>query len=253
MSAQSVNQSAQKFVATPPKRDRKKSTKRSPPLENATAKSAKQLEEVRTAQPDETSAVRSKAQSIERAPISANDQPTIFTIGHSTHPIDEFIALLKNYGIEQLVDVRTVPKSRHVPQFNSEALADSLGKQGIRYVHLKALGGLRHAKKDSVNTGWRNASFRGYADYMATEEFAQGIDRLIDLAKAKRTVIMCAEAVPWRCHRSLVGDALLVRGIAVEDIMSATSIRPHKLTEFAKIDGRQVTYPATGNLELFST
>ncbi len=188
---------------------------------------------------------------IERKTTSVNERLTIFTIGHSTHPIDEFIALLKEYGIEQLVDVRTVPKSRHVPQFNSEALASALNKQGIAYVHLKTLGGLRHAKKDSVNTGWRNASFRGYADYMATAEFAQGMDRLVDLAKAKRTVIMCAEAVPWRCHRSLVGDALLVRGVAVEDIMSATSVRPHKLTEFAKVDGKQIAYPAGKNLELF--
>ena len=187
-----------------------------------------------------------------KAPKSPTEQLTIFTIGHSTHPIEEFIALLKNYGIDQLVDVRTVPKSRHVPQFNSDALEASLREAGIGYVHLKALGGLRHAKKDSMNMGWRNASFRGYADYMETEEFAKGIDRLIEIAKAKRTVIMCAEAVPWRCHRSLVGDALLVRGIAVEDIMSATSVRPHKLTEFAKVDGQQITYPADKNLELFS-
>jgi hypothetical protein len=184
---------------------------------------------------------------------STSHQLTIFTIGHSTHPIEEFIALLKTYGIEQLVDVRTVPKSRHVPQFNSEALASSLNEEGIGYLHLKALGGLRHAKKDSVNIAWRNASFRGYADYMASDEFEQGIDRLIDLAKAKRTVIMCAEAVPWRCHRSLIGDALLARGITVEDIMSATSVRPHKLTEFAKVDGQQITYPADKNLELFSS
>jgi uncharacterized protein (DUF488 family) len=185
--------------------------------------------------------------------IPSTTQLTIFTIGHSTHPIDEFIALLKNYGIEQLVDVRSVPKSRHVPQFNSDALAAALGEQGIGYVHLKSLGGLRHAKKDSVNAGWRNASFRGYADYMSTEDFAQGIDRLIELAKTKRTVIMCAEAVPWRCHRSLIGDALLVRGIAAQDIMSSTSIRPHKLTEFAKVDGQQITYPADKNLELFKS
>jgi hypothetical protein len=182
---------------------------------------------------------------------STSEHLTIFTVGHSTHPIEEFIGLLKHYGIEQLVDVRTVPKSRHVPQFNSDALATALGKQGIGYVHLKALGGLRHAKKDSVNTGWRNASFRGYADYMSTEEFARGIDRLIELTKAKRTVIMCAEAVPWRCHRSLIGDALLARGIVAKDIMSATSVRPHKLTDFAKVEGRRVTYPANANLELF--
>ena len=146
-----------------------------------------------------------------------------------------------------------MPKSRHVPQFNSDALATSLARHGIGYVHLKSLGGLRHAKKNSVNTGWRNASFRGYADYMMTEEFARGIDHLIDLAKAKRTAIMCAEAVPWRCHRSLIGDALLVRRIPVEDIMSATSIRPHKLTEFAKLDGQQITYLADTNLDLFDS
>ena len=188
----------------------------------------------------------------QKARESKSEQLTTFTIGHSTHPIGEFISLLKNHGIEQLVDVRTVPKSRHVPQYNSDALASALGKQGIAYIHLKALGGLRHAKKDSVNTGWRNASFRGYADHMSTEEFGKGIDRLMELAKTKRTVIMCAEAVPWRCHRSLIGDALVVRGIAAEDIMSATSIRPHKLTEFAKVDGQHITYPADKNLELFA-
>ena len=186
------------------------------------------------------------------ASVRRSPSLTIFTIGHSTHPIEEFIAILKNYGIEQLVDVRTVPKSRHVPQFNSDALAASLDEQGIAYVHLKALGGLRHAKKDSVNSGWRNASFRGYADYMATEEFAQGIDQLVELATAKRTVIMCAEAVPWRCHRSLIGDALLVREVAAQDIMSATSCRAHKLTEFAKVDGQRITYPPDRNLDLFS-
>jgi hypothetical protein len=189
-----------------------------------------------------------------RGDASTTESPalTIYTIGHSVHPIDEFIALLKIYGIEQLVDVRTVPKSRHVPQFNSDDLEKSLGHQGIAYVHLKALGGLRHAKKDSINTGWRNASFRGYADYMSTDEFAQGIDRLLELAKTKRTVIMCAEAVPWRCHRSLLGDALLVRGVSVEDIMSTTSSRPHKLTPFAHVEGKSITYPADANLELFS-
>jgi hypothetical protein len=224
--AEFISRAIPNSLATPPKRDRKKTPKRSPP-KTATL---------------ESTGVKARA----------DGQLTVFTIGHSTHPIEEFIALLKHYGIEQLVDVRTVPKSRHVPQFNSDALAASLGKEGIGYVHLKALGGLRHAKKDSVNMGWRNASFRGYADYMSNEDFAQGIDRLIELAKAKRTVIMCAEAVPWRCHRSLIGDALLVRGIAAEDIMSATSIRPHKLTDFAKVDGQQITYPADKNLELFS-
>jgi uncharacterized protein (DUF488 family) len=176
---------------------------------------------------------------------------TIFTVGHSTHSLQEFVDMLKAHGIAQLVDVRTIPKSRRVPQFNSESLAAALPKLGIDYVHLKSLGGLRHAKKDSVNTGWRNASFRGYADYMGTDEFRQGIDRLLKLAHTKRTVIMCAEAVPWRCHRSLIGDALLVRGVRVEDIMSATSHREHELTPFAKVHGLEITYPGDGNQELF--
>jgi Protein of unknown function, DUF488 len=226
-------------LTTPPKRDSKKSRKQAlGPAETSSKQSQLSTDDsIRETQPPQA---------------SASDRLAVFTIGHSTHPIDEFIALLKTYGIAQLVDVRTVPKSRHVPQFNSDALASALGEQGIGYVHVKSLGGLRHAKKNSVNIGWRNASFRGYADYMETEEFVQGIDRLIELAKAKRTVIMCAEAVPWRCHRSLIGDALLVRGIAAEDIMSATSVRPHKLTDFAKVDGQQINYPADKNLELFS-
>ncbi len=152
--------------------------------------------------------------------------------------------MLAAHGVQRLVDVRSIPKSRRVPQFNSDALAASLREQGIEYLHMKSLGGLRHAKKDSVNLGWRNASFRGYADYMATIEFSDAISRLLDLAREKRTAIMCAEAVPWRCHRSLIGDALLARGVHVEDIMSATSRREHALTPFAKIDGLNVFYPA---------
>jgi uncharacterized protein (DUF488 family) len=173
---------------------------------------------------------------------------TIFTVGHSTHSLDEFVDMLKAHDIAQLVDVRTIPKSRRVPQFNAESLEAALPKLGIEYVHLKTLGGLRHAKKDSVNTGWRNASFRGYADYMSTNEFRQGIERLLKLAHTKRTAIMCAEAVPWRCHRSLIGDALLVRGLRVEDIMSATLHREHELTPFAKVHGVEITYPGDGNL-----
>ena len=159
--------------------------------------------------------------------------------------------MLKAYDIAQLVDVRTIPKSRRVPQFNAESLSAALPKLGIEYAHLKTLGGLRHAKKDSINTGWRNTSFRGYADYMGTDEFRQGIERLLKLARTKRTAIMCAEAVPWRCHRSLIGDALLVRGVRVEDIMSATSSREHELTPFAKVHGLEITYPGDGNLDLF--
>jgi Protein of unknown function, DUF488 len=172
---------------------------------------------------------------------------TILTIGHSTHPIDEFISMLQAHGVQQLVDVRTIPKSRRVPQFNQDALAKKLKTFGIHYIHLKALGGLRHAKKDSINLGWRNASFRGYADYISTDEFRAALGRLLELAHAKPTAIMCAEAVPWRCHRSLIGDALLVRGVQVEDIMSATSRRPHQLTPFARVQGHEITYPATNN------
>jgi uncharacterized protein (DUF488 family) len=131
-----------------------------------------------------------------------------------------------------------------VPQFNSDALAASLRRQEIEYLHLKSLGGLRRAKNDSVNLGWRNASFRGYADYMATNDFRTSLEQLLELASTKRTAIMCAEAVPWRCHRSLIGDALLARGVSVEDIMSATSRRPHELTPFAKVEGINIVYPA---------
>jgi uncharacterized protein (DUF488 family) len=176
---------------------------------------------------------------------------TVLTIGHSTHPLEEFVAILKAHDVAQLVDVRTVPKSRRVPQYNTESLAKELPARGIDYAHLKSLGGLRHAKRSSINRGWRNASFRGYADYMSTDEFQQGIERLLTLARAKRSAIMCAEAVPWRCHRSLIGDALLVRGVQVEDIMSATKTHEHELTSFAKVHGREITYPAEGTLELF--
>lgn len=168
----------------------------------------------------------------------------MFTIGHSTHPIEEFVEMLRAHGIRTLVDVRTVPRSRHNPQFGEDRLPGSLAEAGIRYERLAELGGLRHARKDSINGGWRNASFRGYADYMQTAEFAAGIARLIDLAERDGPLaIMCAEAVPWRCHRSLIGDALLVRDVAVLDIMSARDARPHALIRFARVDGLTVTYP----------
>jgi uncharacterized protein (DUF488 family) len=176
----------------------------------------------------------------------AEDQShsTVFTIGHSTRSIEEFVDILRADRIERVVDVRSIPKSRHVPQFNREELAKGLRARRISYIHLGTLGGRRHAKKDSVNLGWRNASFRGFADYMQTAEFAEGLERLMKCAREKRTVIMCAEAVPWRCHRSLIGDALLIRGVAVEDILSATSRRPHTLTAFAKVQGQRIIYPA---------
>jgi uncharacterized protein (DUF488 family) len=170
---------------------------------------------------------------------------TIYTIGHSTHPIDEFINILKGYEIGLLVDVRTIPRSHFNPQFNQAELEQSLQGHEIGYLHLKELGGLRHTTKSSINTGWRNLSFRGYADYMQTEEFRAGIEELIKLAQIKRTVIMCAEAVPWRCHRSLIGDALMVRDILAEDIMSEKSTQPHKITGWAKVDGISITYPET--------
>jgi len=169
---------------------------------------------------------------------------TVFTIGHSTRPIDQFIELLRENGIKQLIDIRTIPKSRHNPQFNSESLAASLRAAHIRYVHLKELGGLRHAKKDSVNLGWRNASFRGFADYMQTPEFTQALDRAIRLCEERPSALMCAEAVPWRCHRSLVSDALVVRGIRVLEIVSAAEPKEHKLTPFAHVRGTRIMYPA---------
>lgn len=167
----------------------------------------------------------------------------VFTVGHSTHPIDEFVDLLRTHGVELLADVRTIPKSRRNPQFGQDQLPASLNEADLRYEYFADLGGLRKTNKDSVNKAWRNESFRGYADYMQTLEFAAGIERLIELASGKVTAVMCAEAVPWRCHRSLIGDALLVRGIEVLDIMSPTSAKPHTLTSFAKVDGTTITYP----------
>jgi|SRR5579871_1468174 len=167
----------------------------------------------------------------------------ILTIGHSTHPIDEFVATLKAHDVKQLVDVRTIPKSRKNPQFNSDALDAELARHKIAYVHMPGLGGLRHPKKDSINSAWKNASFRGYADYMQTPQFEEALRQLIRISEARQTVIMCAESVPWRCHRSLVADALTARGIEVEHIMSATKRNPHSVTPFAKVDGERVTYP----------
>jgi uncharacterized protein (DUF488 family) len=177
---------------------------------------------------------------------------TVHTVGHSTHPIEQFIGILQAHGIRRLVDVRTIPKSRRNPQFNKESLSASLPAAGIEYLHLPGLGGLRHPRKDSTNTAWRNASFRGYADYMQTPEFAENLDHLVELAAQAPTAIMCAEAVPWRCHRSLIADALAARGISVIEILSATKSQPHAITSFAHVEGQQVTYPSTLDLPLFS-
>lgn len=168
----------------------------------------------------------------------------IHTIGHSTRELSEFIEILEQYKIDLLVDVRSVPRSRHTPQFNSDNLAVELPRAGIDYQHLKSLGGLRHTTKGSINLGWHNVSFRGYADYMQTAEFADGIDELLRLAADRQAAIMCAEAVPWRCHRSLIGDALLVRGQEVVDIFDAKKSQIEKLTSFAKVSGQKITYPA---------
>jgi len=158
--------------------------------------------------------------------------------------LSEFLEILKAHGIRRLVDVRSFPRSRHTPQFNRDALARKLRSRRINYVHLKKLGGRRHPKKDSPNHGWHNASFRGFADYMQTPQFKEGLERLLKLSDMKPTAVMCAEAVPWRCHRSLIADALLVRGVTVEDIFSATLRKPHKLTPFAKVRKQSLTYPA---------
>jgi len=167
----------------------------------------------------------------------------VFAVGHSTLAIERFVALLRAYGIGRLADVRTVPRSRRNPQFNADALASSLRAENIEYVPLPSLGGLRHTRKDSPNTGWRNESFRGYADYMQTPAFAEGLDELITMSREARTAIMCAEAVPWRCHRSLVADALEVRGIPAVEILSESSARMHELTPFARVAGTVITYP----------
>lgn len=167
---------------------------------------------------------------------------TIYTIGHSTTPIDEFIELLKSHKITQLVDIRTVPGSRHNPQFGQQELGESMTETGIKYKYIKKLGGLRPASKESINGAWRNKSFRNYADYMQTDEFNQGIEELLTASNDNTTAIMCAEAVPWRCHRSLVSDALLARKIPVVEIIGKNA-REHKITAFAKVDGTKVTYP----------
>jgi uncharacterized protein (DUF488 family) len=168
---------------------------------------------------------------------------TIYTIGHSTRTIEQFIALLKAYNIEELVDVRTIPKSRHNPQFGAEELAASLQQAKIAYKQLAKLGGLRRTSKDSKNPGWKNTSFRGFADYMATSEFRIGLEELQAHAEHKTVAIMCAEAVPWRCHRSLIADALTIRGWQVLHIQNRKTASPHKLTTFLKVQDGKLTYP----------
>lgn len=181
---------------------------------------------------------------VEKSTLMEEPSPLVMTIGHSTRTIEEFLVLLQSHSVSRIVDVRTAPRSRHNPQFNKDSLPNSLEKVGLSYVHLPGLGGLRHTKADSINMGWRNTSFRGYADYMQTPDFDESLEELIGLSHHDRLALMCAEAVPWRCHRSLIGDALLARGIQVEDIMSPTRAQIHTLTSFAEVHGKKVTYPA---------
>lgn len=184
-----------------------------------------------------------KAKSRRKNPAGKGRRPVVYTIGHSTRSFDELVELLRAHGIERLVDVRTVPRSRTNPQFNRDTFGPALRNRRIAYRHMKELGGLRRARPDSVNTGWRNASFRGFADYMQTDEFRAALDELEALAAEKATAIMCAEAVPWRCHRSLIADALIARGHEVRDIMSPTSAKPRTLNPMAKVEGDEITYP----------
>ncbi len=176
--------------------------------------------------------------------MTMNESPLIvFTIGHSTRAWAEFVALLAAHDVTRLVDVRTVPRSRHNPQFNRDAMSEALAPAGIGYAHVAGLGGFRKTSADSVNAGWRNTSFRGYADYMQTLEFLAQIEALIEQAEAGRIAVMCAEAVPWRCHRSLIADALTVRGIEAREIVDLKRSQVHKLTPFARVEGTTITYP----------
>ena len=173
----------------------------------------------------------------------------MWTIGHSTRTIDIFISLLEENGIKLVADVRSLPGSKRYPQFNKEALANSLKEHGIRYEHFPEMGGRRKAKKDSHNTAWRNASFRGYADYMETKEFQTGIERLLDLSsKTGPTTIMCAEAVWWRCHRALISDYLKARGVEVIHIVGENKIEPHPFTAAARIVNGKLSYTAADSL-----
>jgi len=188
-----------------------------------------------------------KGQSRSRTSNLPPTKLSIMTIGHSTRSVKEFIRLLKAHKVQRLVDVRTVPRSRHNPQFNRSELSSALHSARLHYTYMPGLGGFRRANRDSLNIGWHNLSFRGFADYMQTSEFRENLDALIELGKTERIAIMCAEAVPWRCHRSLIADALLGRQIEVHEITSATRTQPHTLPPWAEVTGMQVTYPGEKN------
>lgn len=166
----------------------------------------------------------------------------MLTVGHSNHPLEAFLVILKAHGVERILDVRRFPASRKWPHFNATALAASLPAAGINYVGMPELGGRRKSRPDSPHTAWRVEAFRGYADFMDTPEFAQALDRLESLARERRSALMCAEVLPWRCHRSLIADALVARGWGVFEILSAKEARPRRLPDFARLEGRRVIY-----------
>jgi uncharacterized protein (DUF488 family) len=178
-----------------------------------------------------------------QVPLAKEAELTIFTIGHSTKVLDEFVDLLEAYGVTLVIDVRSVPRSRHNPQFNKETFTGSLKLAGVKYVHMPDIGGLRRPKPDSVNNAWENKSFRGYADYMQTKEFTEQLLNLMALARENTVAFMCAESLPWRCHRSLISDALVVRHVKVEHILTRNNVIKHRLSEWAHVEGTQITYP----------
>jgi uncharacterized protein (DUF488 family) len=175
--------------------------------------------------------------------LSKAPETVVLTIGHSTRTLEEFVQLIEVYGLTLVVDVRAVPRSRHNPQFNKETLPTILKHYGVRYIHMPEIGGLRHPKHESVNTAWKNSGFRGYADYMQTQEFTDSLLKIVALARENRLALMCAEALPWRCHRNLISDALVVRYIKVEHIISKDGVIDHELNSLAQVEGTKITYP----------
>jgi len=175
--------------------------------------------------------------------IRMEERPVIFTIGHSTRSLETFLQILKAYRVKVLVDVRKIPHSKHNPQFNQETFSEKLNEAGYKYLHIPELGGFRRPKPDSRNLGWRSAGFRGFADYMESREFEESLEKLVKIATQGGVSIMCAEAFPWRCHRRLLSDALMIRGFQVEHILSLTKSHPHRLHPSAKVEGGILTYP----------
>lgn len=171
-----------------------------------------------------------------------NELPKIWTVGHSTRAIEDFTAILESFEIQRLADVRSFPGSRRYPQFNKERLRESLARVQIEYVHMPELGGRRRARPDSLNMAWRNETFRGYADYMETKEFREALTGLVETARTQRTAIMCAEALWWRCHRSLISDFLKVKGIKVEHILETGKSEEHPFTSAARVVNGELSY-----------